>query len=96
MITPTIDTPALCESKFGPVVSKAEAHSALLHSSLSNLVDTFTEMERIATTRVVYCLHSLPVLRPSDSQCYRHSKHLWLLTIIYCLLLVGTRLTSPR
>ncbi|KIM55380.1 hypothetical protein SCLCIDRAFT_134894 [Scleroderma citrinum Foug A] len=53
MIIPTIDSPTL----------------SLLHSSLSNLVDALTEMERIATTRVV------------------HSKYLWLLTIIYCLLL---------
>ncbi|KAI6135868.1 UPF0187-domain-containing protein [Pisolithus croceorrhizus] len=42
---------------------------SLLHTSLSQLIEALTEMERIATTPAVY------------------SKHLWLLTIIYCLVL---------
>ncbi|KAI6044590.1 UPF0187-domain-containing protein [Pisolithus marmoratus] len=42
---------------------------SLLHISLSQLIEALTDMERIATTRVIY------------------SKHLWLLTIIYCIIL---------
>ncbi|KAI6157318.1 UPF0187-domain-containing protein [Pisolithus tinctorius] len=42
---------------------------SLLHTSLCQLIEALTDMERIATTSVIY------------------SKHLWLLTIIYCLLL---------
>ncbi|KAL4080124.1 Bestrophin, RFP-TM, chloride channel-domain-containing protein [Scleroderma yunnanense] len=68
---------AALEERNARISPKIEAPTmSLLHTSLGNLVDALTEMERIATTRVVY------------------SKHLWLLTIIYCLILPFQTLDS--
>ncbi|KAI6016769.1 UPF0187-domain-containing protein [Pisolithus marmoratus] len=61
---------AVLEERNDNIQPKIEpATMSLLHTSLSQLIEALTDMERIAATRVIY------------------SKHLWLLTIIYCILL---------